>query len=455
MPRWIRSTSTRFIALVFLLQIAATAGILFYVHQASVRALEGEQKALVGELRSDLIADYQEDGEAELVKMINTRLDSIRSDIPVILLMSAKGQVIAGNLAAWPTVIPYQTDWRTLDLYRMGGARAEHIGLITSTLPGGAHLLTGHVIEGNLALTRINERAMVAAFLFAVPFALLIALLLGRMINGRLRGIAATAEAVGHGNFSRRVPMNGSGDAFDALGHGVNAMLDKIEGLIGELRIITDGLAHDLRSPITRLKSVVERACFEVKDPVALTAIERVSTEADTLLAMLTTALQISRAEAGIGRDRFVSVDVKALLDDLVEVYGPVAEDQGFALTCDVPQGLAATLHRELISQALGNLIENALKYGEGGKTISLSAAREGQHLRLTVADDGPGIPAERRDEALRRFGRLDPSRHITGSGLGLSLVEAVARLHGGEVVLVDNAPGLRVVVGVLLGAGV
>ncbi len=445
MARWIRSTATRLVALVFLLQIAATAGILFYVHQASVRALEGEQKALVAELRNDLLADYREDGEAELIKTIDIRLDSIRSDIPVILLMSANGKVIAGNLAAWPTVIPYHTDWRTLDLYRMAGTRAEHIGLMTSTLPGGSHLLTGHVIEGNLTLTRINEEAMIAAFLFAVPFALMIALFIARMINGRVRGIAATAEAVGQGNLSHRVTMDGSGDAFDALGHGVNAMLDRIEALIGELRIVTDGLAHDLRSPITRLKSVVERACIEVKDPVALTALEGVSTEAETLLAMLTTALQISRAEAGIGRDRFVAVDVKALLDDLAEVYGPVAEDQGFALTVDAPKGCTATLHRELISQALGNLIENALKYGEGGTSIVLAVKQDGGHLTLSVADDGPGIPPERIDEARKKFGRLDPSRHVSGSGLGLSLVEAVASLHGGTMTLEDNGPGLRV----------
>jgi signal transduction histidine kinase len=455
MLRWLRSTTARFVALVFLLEIAAIAGILFYVHQASVIALEAEQKALVAELRDDLVAGYSEGGQANLTKLIDARLDAVRSDIPVILLASPKGEALAGNLAAWPTVVPLNTEWQTLDLYRMAGEKAEHIGLIATALPGGTHLLTGHVIDGNLRLTRINEQAMLVAFLLALPLALLIALLLSRLINRRVRAIAITAAAVGSGDLSHRVSMDGSGDAFDILGHGVNRMLDRIEGLIGELKIITDGLAHDLRSPITRLKSVVERACIEVKDPVALTALEGVSTEAETLLAMLTTALQISRAEAGIGRDRFVSVDVKALLDDLVEVYGPVAEDQGFALTSDAPVGLTATLHRELISQALGNLIENALKYASGGKAISLSAAREGQHLRLTVADDGPGIPAERRDEALRRFGRLDPSRHITGSGLGLSLVEAVARLHGGEVVLADNAPGLRVVVGVLLGAGV
>ena len=159
---------------------------------------------------------------------------------------------------------------------------------------------------------------------------------------------------------------------------------------------------------------------------------------------MLSTALLISRAEAGIGRDRFVDTDIAALLEDLAEVYGPLAEDRGFEIAVEAEPGLHAPLHRELMGQALGNLIENATKYAEGGHRIVIRAAHEAGGIALSVADDGPGIPAERRAEALSRFGRLDPARHVTGSGLGLSLVEAVARLHQGSLALEDNAPGLR-----------
>ncbi len=449
MQRFFRSTTRRFIALVFLLQLAATAGILLYVHEASARALEGEQKALVAELHDDLVAGYSEGGQANLIKSIDARIGAVRSEIAVILLTSPKGEPLAGNLAAWPTVIPFQTKWRTLDLYRMASDRAEHIGLITTVLPNGAHLLTGHVIDGDLVLARINQEAMIAAFLLVIPVTLVIALVLGRVINARVRSISQTTEAVGSGNLAKRVLLDGSGDEFDALGTGVNTMLDRIEGLVGELRIVTDGLAHDLRSPITRLKSAVERACIDVNDPIALSALETVSTEAEILLAMLTTTLEISRAEAGIGRDRFVVTDLSALIADIVEVYGPVAEDRGFVLNGDAHKGLEIALHRELISQSLANLIENALKYAEGGKSIRVSANSVEDSIELIVSDDGTGIAPEQRDEARRRFGRLDPARHVTGSGLGLSLVEAVARLHGGDVALEDNEPGLRVVIAI------
>ncbi len=445
MSRFMRSTTTRFILLVFVLQLLATATILFFVHEASERALEGEQRALVTELHDDLVAGYTEGGQANLVKLIDARIAAVRSDVAVILLTSPKGEPIAGNIATWPTVISYRTKWRTLDLYRMTSDRPEHIGLITSVLPNGAHLLSGHVIDGDLLLARINQEAMIAAFGLAIPLTLLIALILARVINGRVRSISHTTEAVGSGDLTERVFLDGSGDAFDVLGTGVNIMLDRIENLIGELRIVTDGLAHDLRSPITRLKSVVEQACIDVKDPVAITALERVSTEAETLLSMLTTALEISRAEAGIGRERFVTVDVATLLSDVVEVYGPVVEEQGFTLTVDAPDKLEVSLHRELMSQSLANLIENALKYAEGGHRIVVSARQTEFGLMIAVADDGVGIAQDRYSDAIRRFGRLDPARHITGSGLGLSLVEAVARLHGGYTAMDDNLPGLRV----------
>lgn len=445
MPRFLRSTTTRFIALVFALQLVATASILLFVHEASQRALEGEQRALVTELHDDLVAGFAEGGQANLVKLIDARLAMVRSDVAVILLTSPNGEPIAGNIAAWPAAVAYQNKWRTLDLYRIASDRPEHIGLITSVLPNGAHLLTGHVIDGDLLLARINAEAMIAAFGLAVPLTLFIALILGRVINARVRTISHTTEAVGSGDLSTRVQQDGSGDAFDSLGTGVNRMLDRVETLVGELRIVTDGLAHDLRSPITRLKSVVEQACVDVKDPAALKALERVSTEVEALLSMLTTALEISRAEAGIGRDRFAVVNVATLLNDVIEVYGPVAEEQGLSITADAPSDLSVALHRELISQSLANLIENALKYAQGGHHIVLSAGWAENWVMISVSDDGIGIAQERRSDAVRRFGRLDPARHISGSGLGLSLVEAVARLHGGDISLEDNRPGLRV----------
>jgi signal transduction histidine kinase len=220
-------------------------------------------------------------------------------------------------------------------------------------------------------------------------------------------------------------------------------MFGRIEALVSELRVVTDSLAHDLRSPLTRLSATVERAMRETDDEAAIAALERVGYEAETLLAMLSTALQISRAEAGIGRDRFVDTDIGQMIEDLAEVYGPLAEERGFALTTH--GGARAVVHRELVGQALANLVDNAMKYGRPGGAILLSVERSADAVTLTVDDDGPGIPEDQRAEALRRFGRLDPARSAGGAGLGLALAAAVARLHGGTIELGDNAPGLSV----------
>lgn len=439
-----RSVTARFVIVAFLVQLTVTGAILLFVQQSSERALAAEQKLLVTELRDDLVSVWHAGGDAALRRIIDVRLEQAHVSPPVILLATAGEDPIRGNLGDWPTVIPAHTDWRTIELYRTGSDRPELMAVSATTLPNGERLLAGHVISASVRLARVNEEAVTAALVIGVVLALLSALLIGRVLSRQIQAVVATAQDVGEGALGRRVPIDGSGDAFDALGHAVNAMLDRIEALVSQLRMMTDGLAHDLRSPVTRIKVALERAILETDDSTALAALERVSGEAETLLGMLSTALLISRAEAGIGRDRFVDTDIPALLEDLAEVYGPLAEDRGFAIAIEAEPGLHASLHRELIGQALGNLIENATKYAEGGQRITLRAAREGNGIALSVADDGPGIPAGRRDEAMRRFGRLDPARHITGSGLGLSLVEAVARLHQGGFALEDNGPGLR-----------
>jgi signal transduction histidine kinase len=443
---WVKSTSARFVALIFLSQLVLTGSVLTFVQRSSQATLTQEQQALVSELRSNLVSDYKVGGEPLLISQIKARLQTVRPSDSVILLTRVNGTIASGNLGAWPTVVSKSTPWQVITLYRKGNPRPETMGVIATPLPGGSNLLTGHVIDGNLRLARVNKKAMIGAFLLAIPLAMLLSLAFGYIIKQRVLTITSTTRAVGSGDLSHRVALDGSGDSFDKLGQGVNAMLERIEALVSELRVVTDGLAHDLRSPITRLTSTLERAMIDTCDTTALAALEKVSVEAGTLLSMLSTALQISRAEAGVGRDRFVETDVSAMLNDLVEIYGPVAEDQDIVISSDAHAGLKVLLHRELISRALSNLIENALKYATGGHHIVMIADRAEDDLILSVADDGPGIPEARRAEALRKFGRLDPARHVSGSGLGLSLVEAVAKLHGGLVVLDDNMPGLRVV---------
>lgn len=431
--------------MIFIAQILVTGGILFYVHKASEGALIGEQRAFVGELHENLLVQYRSGGLSGLAYEIEKRLQLGRNRDVVILLTLPSGQDVVGNIIRWPTELTGNSGWTVRELYRKGDDSPELIGMIATMLPDGSRLVTGHVLESEQRLSEINRTAILTAFLLALPIALLIAFLLGKMVSRRIAVITKVTDIVRGGDLSQRVNLDGTDGPFDRLSDGINAMLDQLESLVSELRMMSDGLAHDLRSPITRLKSVIEHAIVETKDDAAMLTLQKVSTEAETLLAMLTTALQISRAEAGIGRDHFVQTDISELLSDLVEVYGPLAEDHQMDLQYVAPEGVAILLHRELVSQALGNLIENALKYADGADVIRLSAARDGHMIVLAVADNGPGIPVERTAEAQKRFGRLDSARTQTGSGLGLSLVEAVAKLHGGTVELKDNQPGLRV----------
>ena len=438
-----RSTTLRFAALIFFLQLIGGAGVLLTVRQLTRAEITGDAQTYAERLRDDLLGAWRQGGQAGLAAMADARSDPDRLPRSAILVIDPQGRFVAGNLAAWPPTLDPEDGATTIDLFRIGGEESERMRVIATHLPDGGRLLTGHVIEGELHVASVMEGAMLAALALGVILAGLAAWAAAQMIERRLNATVATAEAIAAGDLDKRVPLHDADDAFEALAHSVNHMLDRITMLMGELKIATDGLAHDLRSPLTRLRAMLEKALTASQDPEAREMVARSIEEGDRLLAMLDTALRITRAEAGLGREAFHRTDVSALLVDMAEVYGPLAEERGFTIEADAPDGLTAPVHRELLGQAIANLIDNALKYGRG--RIHLAARAEGEMLAITVADDGPGIPVDRRGEALRRFGRLDAARSESGAGLGLSLAAAAARLHGGTLELGDNNPGLVV----------
>jgi signal transduction histidine kinase len=223
-------------------------------------------------------------------------------------------------------------------------------------------------------------------------------------------------------------------------------MLDRITALMGELRLLTDSLAHDLRSPVSRLRSAATAAA-EATDPVEREELlARAIRQADSLMRILTTVLEISRSEALTGRDQFTHFDAAELAAELTEMYEPLVEERGAELRYDRPDHPVAMFgHRQLLAQAISNLIENAIRYASSGGEIAVRVIAATRHVRIEVADRGPGIPEELRGEARRRFGRLDSSRSDEGAGLGLALAESIAHLHQGKLRLEDNAPGLRI----------
>jgi signal transduction histidine kinase len=222
-------------------------------------------------------------------------------------------------------------------------------------------------------------------------------------------------------------------------------MLERIEELIEQLRMVTDSLAHDLRSPLTRMRANIEKAAGYATAEPEQQALEAISTDIDRLLRVISATLEISRAEAGMSRQQFEQFDVGELMRGLCEIYQPMVEEQGLSIEADGPHELPFVGNRQMIGRAVANLIDNALKYGAEGGSLRLSTIDHEDAVEIVVSDRGSGIPEDMREEAVRKYRRLEEARTTEGSGLGLAMARAVARLHGGDIVLEDNDPGLRV----------
>ncbi len=368
----------------------------------------------------------------------------VPGDVSLVLaVIDAHGRTLAGIAPARLAVPLKATQFRIARLGRDEPWSARESGYALH--PIGPHwLLTGRNLDLIASEERAIERALAVAVLLSLGLGVLGGLVLARYVGRRLDAIASVIETAGEGDLSRRVILVTDGsDAFDRLAARLNVMLGKLEGVMAELRIVTDSLAHDLRSPLARLRTKTEQAVL-IADPDAReAALGGLLVETDLVMRMLTMVIEISRS-GSVSRDRFIQVSPADLLEEIGELYAPVAEDAGLAFTVaidDRPPAMA--LHRELISQAITNLIDNALRHGARGGEVTLRLVHRSDGIAIQVEDRGPGIAEADRAQALKRFGRLDSARSTPGAGLGMALIEAVARLHDGRFELADNAPGL------------
>ncbi len=361
-------------------------------------------------------------------------------------LLDAAGRELEGNLAEAPPIQSMQEGYRNA-VIRLRGQPSPHQAEIQATrLPTGEWLISGRLVGEGLAFRATLERSLLLALFVAGLLGLLCGVILAHYVARRIGKIAAVANRISARDLSQRVPLSGAGDSFDRLGMQINAMLDRISRLMEELRLLTDSLAHDLRSPASRLRAAAHAAA-ETSDPAEQEELlNSVVRNADALIRILTTVLEISRSEALTGRNQFAWFDVSELAAELAEMYDPLADERAAALQLERP-GRPAPLfgHRQLLAQAISNLLENAIRYASSGGEIVVRVRPGEKMIRIEVADRGPGIPRDRREEALRRFGRLDSSRSDEGAGLGLALARAIAHLHEGELLLDDNDPGLLI----------
>lgn len=371
------------------------------------------------------------------------------------LVLDPAGRVLAGNLDARPPVKADANQWidfvysrRTLNGSELKSARAR-----VFLLAEGFYLLVGRDVQERREIENLITGALIWAIVLTVALGLVGGLFMSRNMLARVDAINRSSRDIMQGDLSQRLPISGTRDELDELAGNLNAMLDQIEALMTGMRQVTDNIAHDLRSPLNRLRNRLEVTLMQQSSSDEYRhALERTIAEADSLLSTFNALLMIARAEAGSLRETMTAVDAGAIVADAAELYEPVAEESGFRIEVEAAPDLQVRGNRELLAQVVVNLIDNALKHGKPGSpdvepviTVSASEGPEGQVL-LSVADRGPGIPAHERGRVFERFVRLEASRNTPGSGLGLSLVAAVARLHGGQVRLEDNAPGLKVV---------
>jgi signal transduction histidine kinase len=444
--RLVRTHAFRLAALYFLVFAASVLGVLLFVYWTSANFVERQTEATLDAEITGLAEQYVQRGLSGLIQIVAARSAGDRGDATVYLVTDPEGKPLVGNIAAWPAGVPTDSGWLSFGLERNVNGHLEIRPALGRLLMirGGYRLLVGRDISDAAAFRRQVRSALLWAGLIALCVGLLGGTVMSRNMLRRVEQVNRTSERVITGNLSDRVPVHGTSDEFDQLAANLNRMLDQIERLMTAMREVTDDVAHDLKTPLSRLRARLERALVEPPGVSSQRkAIRAAIDEADRLLATFNALLSIAELESGARTELTEALDLSEVVRSAAELYEPVAEERGFFLTVTTHPGVRIRGDRHLLAQALANLLDNALKYAGGGE-IAIRAFRRDGRAALEVADHGPGIPEADRGAVLDRFVRLERSRSTPGNGLGLSLVRAIARRHDGSVVLEDNAPGLR-----------
>jgi len=485
-------TTTFKLTLVYLTVFALFAAFLLVYFALNTRRLVTEQitETVDAEI-TGLSEQYRQGGIRRLVAVIEGR--SRRPGSSLYLVTTFAGEALAGNVGSLAPGILDKPGWSETRYRRQEDTEsAQHTALVrVFQLPGGFRLLVGRDLEERERIHQI----IVAAGRWSIAIVLILGLAGGlfvtRRVLHRVDAMTETSRTLMAGDLSGRLPIAGTGDEIDRLAENLNIMLERIEALMHGLKEVSDNIAHDLKTPLTRLRNRCEEALRGAHSETEYrAALEQTIDESDRLISTFNALLMIARAESGQARDNMVECDAAEIAQDIGELYEPLAEEKGITLAVEAPAPAPLKCNRELVSQALANLVDNAIKYAGPAAArpalpalpalpppagsdetpcqetsvavavpcgtadaamrvprIVVRAENSGGRVLLTVADNGPGIPQADRAHAIQRFVRLEQSRSLPGSGLGLSLAAAVAQLHGGELSLEDNQPGLKSII--------
>lgn len=445
-------TFTFRLALVYVGLFSLSVVVLFaFIYTFAVRYLDAETSDEVRRQYADLSSEYRARGSSAVEKRIRELIKNDDDGTGIYLLVNREGEKLAGNLNEWPAAAAHQEtfekdgSWVHFQIEAAATEAGIPVKAAMAPLSDWRSLLVGRSLQNNERIEQTIVQTFWASLLLTLAMAFIGAIVMTRSVMGRLSIINRSAGAIMHGHISTRIPFTQGGDEFDELSSNLNQMLDRIERLLLSLSQFASNIAHDLRSPLNRIINRLDAGlrAIEPANP-ARKLLEQNILDMEELVGTFNSILRISELEANTGVPDFEPCDLSVVIGKLVEFYEPYAAGKNIRLESDVSP-LLIRGEKNLLTQMFANLLDNAVKFTPEGGRIEVSCRNEGNDVTVVIADNGPGVPPEYRGKVFEKFFRLEQSRHTRGNGLGLSMVAAVARIHGAGISLEDNAPGLRV----------
>jgi signal transduction histidine kinase len=442
LAKTLRSSTFRQALAAILIFGAVVVGLFAYVFWATTNYVLGHSMRATETELSELKDVYATRGQAALIAAISQKVAVPAPEGNFYLLVGPSFAPLAGNIGEWPPSAKAsagRVEFRT-------GDSAPLLGAAVTTLPDGSHLLVGRNISDISRFTDEIEAALAFSLLFIVALAGFASVSVTRRTVGRIEAVNATSRTIMQYGLGQRIPLRGTHDEWDELAANLNLSLDRIEELMEQVKQVSDNVAHDLRTPLARMRGRLEKACLGERNAERDQAvISDAIAELDGVLHMFASLTRISQIEASDPMTTLCPVNLFAITNEIVELFDAAAEESGVHLTAVGNPDVVAMGDRDLLFDAVSNLVDNAIKHGRPGGRVSVEVKTSGGEAVVSVIDDGPGIPPSEIQHVFERFYRLERSRRSRGNGLGLSLVAAVARLHGARIELTDNAPGLNV----------
>jgi signal transduction histidine kinase len=441
------TSSTFKLALIAIGTFGVIVSIIFsYVYLSTISYVRSRSDRTIQTDYATLRDAYERSGRDGLTDAIRRRMAYRGSADRVYILVDASSAVLAGNLKAWPSSVTATSGWTEFRAPPPTGTTNEPlIRAMLETFPSGDRLLVGRDISDIDSFTWRIEAAAISGIALIFVLAGVASVLVTRRTVGRIEQINATSRAIMQSGLDKRIPLRGTSDEWDRVAENLNLMLDRIETLMGEVKQVSDNVAHDLRTPLTRMRGRLERAYHgERASDADQSLIGDTIADLDSVLRIFSSIMRIAQIEAQARKDAFRKVNLVEIASKVVELYDAAAEQDGTHLSIVGDRNVVVTGDRDLIFDAIANVVDNAIKHGRAGGEVRVTIESADGEPVISIADDGPGIPADEREHVFKRFYRLEQSRYTSGHGLGLSLVAAVARLHGARIEVLDNAPGVQ-----------